>query len=156
MHDKHLLRMLEHMYWADRRTLAGLQKGGAADAGRALKLIGHVIAAEAVWLARLQDEDWTRVQIWPEWSLDECAARQNKIEEGYRAFFDSIPDDRLESTIDYRNSKGDRFQTAISDVLMHVAMHGTWHRGQIAMNVRDAGGEPVNSDFVTFTREPAR
>jgi uncharacterized damage-inducible protein DinB len=41
----------------------------------------------------------------------------------------------------------------VEDVLLHVALHGSYHRGQIAAAVRAAGGEPVNTDFVTWTRE---
>jgi len=156
MNDKHLLRTFEHMYWADRKTLGGLRNGLPSAAVRALKVFGHVIAAEAVWLARLHGEDWTSIPIWPEWGIDECAARQEANERGYRAFLETTPDERLESTIDYRSSKGDPFQTAIQDVLMHVAMHGVWHRGQVAMLVREAGGAPVNTDFAPFTRETAR
>jgi uncharacterized damage-inducible protein DinB len=45
------------------------------------------------------------------------------------------------------------FQTPIKDLLMHVALHGSYHRGQIAQALRLAGGEPVNTDFITFVRE---
>jgi uncharacterized damage-inducible protein DinB len=36
--------------------------------------------------------------------------------------------------------------------LMHVALHGAYHRGQIAQVIRQGGGEPVNTDFITFQR----
>jgi uncharacterized damage-inducible protein DinB len=35
----------------------------------------------------------------------------------------------------------------------HVALHGAYHRGQIAWLVRDSSHEPVNTDFIMFARE---
>jgi len=36
-----------------------------------------------------------------------------------------------------------------------VALHGSYHRGQVAAAVRAAGGEPVNTDYITYVRELA-
>jgi uncharacterized damage-inducible protein DinB len=33
-------------------------------------------------------------------------------------------------------------------------MHGSYHRGQIAMALRAAGVDPVNTDFIAFARLP--
>ncbi len=45
------------------------------------------------------------------------------------------------------------FRTATLDTLMHVAMHKTYHRGQIATAMREAGIMPVDTDLITFVRE---
>jgi uncharacterized damage-inducible protein DinB len=44
------------------------------------------------------------------------------------------------------------FRSQISDILLHVALHSSYHRGQIAAAVRAAGVTPVNTDFITFAR----
>jgi DinB family len=38
---------------------------------------------------------------------------------------------------------------------MHVVMHGTYHRGQIAAEVRAAGGAPEYTDFIHAVRAAA-
>lgn len=53
----------------------------------------------------------------------------------------------------YRSSQGTPFQTSVGDILMHLASHGAYHRGQIALLLRQAGAEPLNTDFITFVRE---
>ena len=40
-----------------------------------------------------------------------------------------------------------------SDLLHHVAMHGMYHRGQVAQDVRRQGGEPVSTDLIFYLRE---
>jgi uncharacterized damage-inducible protein DinB len=41
----------------------------------------------------------------------------------------------------------------VRDILMHVLMHGVYHRGQIAAAVRDRAGEPAYTDFIEAVRK---
>jgi len=54
--------------------------------------------------------------------------------------------------IDYRNSAGQAFRSTVEDILLHVALHGTYHRGQIALVIRGGGGEPASTDYIAFIR----
>ena len=54
--------------------------------------------------------------------------------------------------VEYRNSRGVVFQNTVAEILTHVALHGSYHRGQIAMRVRAAGGVPVTTDYIVFRR----
>jgi uncharacterized damage-inducible protein DinB len=40
----------------------------------------------------------------------------------------------------------------VADVLTHVAMHGVYHRGQIAGAVRAANGTPAYTDYIQAVR----
>lgn len=71
----------------------------------------------------------------------------------YKQFLNDLTEESLGQVVTYKNSKGQEFRTPVRDVLTHVALHGTNHRGQIATVVRDAGAEPVNTDYITFVRE---
>lgn len=44
-------------------------------------------------------------------------------------------------------------ETGEQESLLHVALHGTYHRGQIARELRRAGEESVNTDFIQFVRD---
>lgn len=44
-------------------------------------------------------------------------------------------------------------RTPLGEILTHVSLHGSHHRGQIARRVREIGGEPHDVDFVQFVRE---
>jgi len=59
----------------------------------------------------------------------------------------------LAGSIEYRNSKGERWQSSVADVLTHVLLHGSYHRGQIASAVRAAGGIPAYTDFIHASRQ---
>lgn len=43
-------------------------------------------------------------------------------------------------------------RSAVRDVLLHVALHGSYHRGQLAWLARTAGAVPTATDFIVFSR----
>ena len=45
------------------------------------------------------------------------------------------------------------YDTAVGDILTHIATHGGYHRGQVAKAIGRAGGTSVNTDFMQFVRE---
>ena len=58
--------------------------------------------------------------------------------QGWRALFADMSAADLVSIVAYRNSRGERFEQSLHDVLDHVANHGTHHRGQIVLMLRQA------------------
>ena len=59
----------------------------------------------------------------------------------------------LTAQASYQNSKGEKFSSRQADILMHVVMHGAYHRGQIAAAIRAAGSEPAYTDFIHCIRQ---
>jgi uncharacterized damage-inducible protein DinB len=56
-------------------------------------------------------------------------------------------------TVLYANTKGQRFENTVAEILLQVLLHGAYHRGQIAADVRAAGGEPALTDLIHAIRE---
>jgi uncharacterized damage-inducible protein DinB len=145
----HIRSLLDHMAWADERVLESLRQPAVPQ--RALDLYAHVLGAEHVWLARLEQRA-SALAVWPVLTLDQCArvARENSA--SFRAYADRLTSSDLRRTVHYRNSAGQEFDGAIEDILVHVAMHGSYHRGQVTLLVRDAGAEPQPTDYIAFVR----
>lgn len=145
-----LKRLVDHLGWANRRALKAVRNSSDPEARR---LLSHVLAAERVWLARIETGDSSELEIWPELSLSECADLLERNIADLRRLLAGRSEADLKRRIGYRNSKGEPFETPLEEILLHLLLHGTYHRGQIALRLRDAGDEPVNTDFVTFVRE---
>jgi len=152
MMKEHFLRLYEYVNWANRRVLDVLQQQ-TEDNERARKWLCHVLAAEQVWMTRLRGEDSSAVPIWPDISVDECAELLAQNAAAYRQFLHELTDADFARVISYKNTKGVSFSTSIRDILTHVAFHGAYHRGHVATLMRAAGQEPINTDFIAFTRE---
>lgn len=142
----HLQRLFAHMAWADEQVLESFRR--AAPPPRALELYAHILGAEHVWLTRLKQIP-ARQAVWPKLGVAQCARLAQENATGFRMYIESAA---LESEVAYTNSAGQSFKTRVDDILMHVALHGSYHRGQVALLVRDAGAKPASTDYIGFVR----
>jgi len=64
-----------------------------------------------------------------------------------------ILDERnITEKINYKNSIGNVFENTIQEIFFHFINHSTYHRGQIAMLMKQAGLEPINTDYIFYKR----
>lgn len=146
----HVDKWLNHMEWANQRAIDALvQSRGCPDRG--LQILAHVLGAEELWLARMLDRPPV-VPLWPELTLDACRALAASTITGYRRFIRDLGHPGLEQDVTYRNSAGQEFTSPARDIVAHVALHGSYHRGQIALLLRSAGFEPNPTDYIAFVR----
>lgn len=145
-----LRRLLDHLTWANERALASLRD---VDDDEGRRSLAHLLASEKVWLSRIRTGDSSDLEIWPELTLDGCEGLMRENLEGYGVLLERMSDDELSRKITYKDSRSVEFCTPLVEILLHVFTHGAYHRGQIAKRVRGAGGEPVNTDVITFVRE---
>jgi uncharacterized damage-inducible protein DinB len=144
-----LRQLFTYDEWALSRSLGSLEN---IENKPARALLSHILLAEKIWLVRLQGEDSSAIPTFEEFSLTECAEMADELHKKYFEFLDSLTEEDLNSKIIYKNTSGVEFQTSVKDILTHVGLHGVYHRGQIALLVRENGGTAVNTDFITFTR----
>jgi uncharacterized damage-inducible protein DinB len=146
----HLTKLIAHLAWADDRVLAALRSATAPDPS-CLEVFAHVLAAEHVWLARLQGKT-PRHAVWPALSLEECAGLVQGNQRELTAYVAALGPADLPRDVTYQNSAGQEFASSIEDILLHVCLHGSYHRGQIAWALRRGGGVPMPTDYIAFTR----
>ena len=144
-----LAQLYEHNWWAHDALMGELRR--QAPDSDTLRLFAHVVAAEHLWLSRI-DMTKARVAVWPSLSIEEIAALESENRLRIRELLQR-PDDSRARSIRYRNSAGKEFENSVGDILTHVAMHGHYHRGQIARVMRASGREPVYTDFIGFVRK---
>ncbi|MEP7384507.1 MAG: DinB family protein, partial [Gemmatimonadota bacterium] len=148
-----LLRSLfAHAEWANSAVTDSLRRSPGSDP-HALKAFAHILAAEHVWLCRLDGRS-ARVTIWPDMTLGECVALSLENVSGYAQLLDRASDESLATPLTYRNSAGIEYTDRVGDILAHVALHGAYHRGQISLMLRRSGGSPVATDFIAYVRRP--
>lgn len=144
-----LRRLMDHMRWADARILDALTAANEPPRDP-LEIYSHVLGAEAVWLARLTGAQ--APPVWPDLTLEECANLAQRNADGFIAFVDSLSADSLQRLVTYRNSAGAEFESRIDDIVMHVALHGQYHRGQVNQLLRRGGAEPRPVDYIAYVR----
>src|SRR3982750_1685497 len=138
--------------WANARVLDVL-RSAQIENQKALNFLAHLLVSEKIWLLRLKGVDTSNINKSPDASVAAWAGAFDEMRGAFADYVGSIKEEDLDSRATYRNFKGAEFHTPVKDILMHVAFHGTYHRGQIALAMRAEGMTPVDTDFITFVRE---
>ena len=152
-------RLFEWDAWSNRAALESIRtatdgEGGAAAVGslpRALRIAAHLVGAMRLWLDRLHGNP-PSMDVWPTLSIVECAAAFAEVDQSWREYLSRLTDTELGRRVSYVNSKGERWENSVRDILLHVTHHGSHHRGQIALLVRDSGSAPAYTDYIEAVR----
>jgi len=147
----YLHRLFAYDDWANREVLAALRNAPNLPA-RSLKLIAHVLSAERLWLARINQEN-PSLPVWPELTLAQCEAEANQLGASWKAYLEECKEVSLSHQISYVNSKGESWCSQVDEILLHVITHSAYHRGQIASDMRAAGLTPAYTDFIHAVRQ---
>jgi uncharacterized damage-inducible protein DinB len=147
----YLRRQFVYDEWANREVLKALRSGGDRTE-RPLQLIAHILAAQFLWLERLQQKPQC-LPVWPDFTLSQCETQLGEIARLWRDYLATLSPPQLDLTISYKNSQGQAWSSKVRDVLNHVIMHGAYHRGQIATAMRASGRTPAYTDFIHAVRQ---
>ncbi len=150
MSAEYFTKLFDHMEWADKRALASL-RAMSAPPPKSVELMAHILGAERVWLSRI-DGEASPIAVWPTLSLDDAERVLAENVAGYRRVLSRLSSAGLQKPITYKTSAGDQFTSTVEDILTQVATHGSYHRGQIAAQVRAAGGTPNPTDYIAYIR----
>jgi len=144
---------------AHTKVIASLQSVPAegrlsAEYAKAVGLLGHIVAARRVWLYRLGIDTEPVRTLFPENAdLADVAADWQAVAKKWSSYLARVEDGDLAREFEYQSLDAGRFRNRVEDILMQLFGHSWYHRGQIAMLVRKAGGEPAVTDLVYWCRE---
>jgi len=146
---EYLQRLADHCLAADAALAESLR--AAAAPVPIVREYAHILGAEETWLARIEGRR-SRAAIWPSGPLSDVLKLRREVAESYRAFLAALRNTDLERMVDYRNSAGITFSTSVVDILLHVMLHGQYHRGKVNLLLRQSGLPPVPTDYIAFVR----
>ncbi|MDP9268426.1 MAG: DinB family protein [Acidobacteriota bacterium] len=146
----HFQQLFTYDDWANREAAASVERAASAPE-KAHKVLAHIIGTQWLWLARIRGTK-AKMAIWPELSPAECIAESQVLLAAWRELLASLGEAVLNQPATYKNSKGEPWTSTVSEILTHVALHGAYHRGQIATLLRDSGNEPAYTDYIHAVR----
>jgi len=143
------LKWYEYNAWANRRVIGCLERQMVTDE-KILSVFGHLMAANFIWLNRIKDLPKSKYELWGRYDLYELRKMVEEADESWMNFLHEH--DNFDRLMKYHNYVGDYFENNVQQIMIHLVNHGTYHRGQVAMLLRQKGFEPVNTDFITYDR----
>jgi len=144
-----LQQFCSYNHWANSTLLAALNKQADILPQSCINLFSHMMNAQMIWLYRINGMEPT-VTVWQQHDLETCNALLTESGQGLARI--ENPEDPSLPLIQYHNSAGTAFETSVPDILLHVFNHGTYHRAQIAKEMKQNGIDPVNTDYIQFVR----
>jgi uncharacterized damage-inducible protein DinB len=116
----------------------------------------HIAAAEWVWLSRWKG---TNPREMPEWAKSpdfaEIKATFAALEAERSAWLATLAESALGQPLAFRLFNGTEDARPLSVQFQHVVNHGTYHRGQVAVMLRQVGTMPNPTDIIRWARERA-
>ena len=139
--------LLTYTEIADRRVIAAMTAGDPSD--RARYLFSHILNAQHIWARRVLGEapQYGVSELHPMEEYESISAANIS---DLRRIRSEVPGNR---TIRYTTSLGETFENQAEDILYHVINHSTYHRAQIATDLRQSGIEPPVTDYVILKRQ---
>jgi uncharacterized damage-inducible protein DinB len=126
----------------------------APEFHRAVALLAHLAAARRTWLGRLGVIPTAKGSLFPpEADLAQVVGELKAVEGLWAKYLEHLQGEELGRTFEYQSLDAGRFRNQVEDVFAQLFGHSSYHRGQIAMLVRAAGGEPAVTDLIYWCRE---
>jgi uncharacterized damage-inducible protein DinB len=164
------IRLLyEYDRWANRRVLKAASTLSHQQFTRAMSgsfhcvrdTLLHILGGEWIWLA------YWRSQLDGPASLSELRARRDalfspeafanvdalqskwiEVELEQSEFVNRVTNKSLAKMLPFRGTR-----LTLMHLMQHVVNHSTYHRGQVALTMRQLGAEPLATDFHVFLVE---
>ncbi len=114
----------------------------------------HIWDAESMWYQRVKLQE---IVMRPSDGFTGGFAELNKkmMEQSqqWKDWVDNATEAALQHEFIYQNTKREHFKQPVYQMLLHVANHGTYHRGQLITMLRQVGVEQVPAtDFIFYAR----
>jgi uncharacterized damage-inducible protein DinB len=156
---------LRYTEWASRRLVRSAASLTEEELHRDFKhsdksVLGtlvHIFAADRIWIQRVKGtpisgfidpvKDFQMTVLENEWPA---------IHQQWQELAAGLSDGAVEHRIQYRDLKGNSYETPLWQIILHVVNHATHHRGQVSAMIRAMGHTPPPVDLIFYYRELAK
>lgn len=146
-----LKNLSEYNIWAN-QTMLDVFSTLPQVPNNALRLFSHALNAQAIWIARISGTQ-SPVKVWQEHNLEQLKELHKSASYRIAELVANADEAEFNRLINYTNSQGNQYSTRVLDILTHAFNHATYHRAQVATDLRKNGFTPPNTDYVTYVRE---
>ena len=146
---EYFLKLYRYNAWSNRRVMDTLVRQDVRDE-KILSIMGHIVAAQYLWLHRIKGLPPANVKLWGEYSLEQLVQMADEAGKLWLDFVETTENFNRELT--YRNYTNDPYTNNVENIMIHLVNHSSYHRAQVALLLRQKGFEPINTDFITYDR----
>jgi uncharacterized damage-inducible protein DinB len=164
-----ILLLYEYDRWANNRILRAVSaltpEQFTRDLGGSFRCVRdtlvHIIGGEWGWLVYWKEPSTLLTDLWMRHdalfnpdafpNLTTVQAKWAEVEKEQSEFVNQVTNESLEKMLPV-----DTTQISLAHLMQHLVNHSTYHRGQIALMMRQLDAEPIATDFHVFLGEHPR
>ncbi|MCD0478080.1 damage-inducible protein DinB [Chryseobacterium sp. LC2016-29] len=142
-----LIDLFEYTYHSNKEMIKIISENISKIDDKTIGLINHTLNAQQIWNSRIVGEKTFEV-----WQINSFENLEEINHENFLKSIQIIENSDFEQKIEYQNSKGNKFENSIFEMLFHTINHSTYHRGQINSLLKQNGIEPLLTDYIFYKR----
>ena len=161
MSGRSYAQLIEIKRWADRGLyeVAGrhLEALSAEDAFLLLRVLDHIHAVDRIFQTHLQGHPHgfkaARSEVTPEFAT--LAKSAAEVDDWYAAYVAGLSAKDLDQPVDFVFTSGKPARMRRGEILLHVCLHGTYHRGNAGALLQLRGIAPSRDSITDFLEDAA-
>ena len=160
MHRTYFIKLADYNAWANQRLYHACgalrvneyMRERASSFGSLHATLNHILVVDRIWVARIEGQTAPNLRLDQILYGDLLGLKVARVaeDERIRIMAAGLSETRLDQPLEYRNSRGDRFETPLRLVLGHLFNHQTHHRGQAHGLLSQTEVPPPALDLIAF------
>jgi uncharacterized damage-inducible protein DinB len=149
-----LERVFSYKAKANEEILAAMRQFDDASPAKeiAIRVLNHTYTVDRIFAANLRQAEhgYTSPNPGMAPSLEELSAAIKTSDQWYLDYVSRLDQAQLAERIDFTFTDGEPGRMSREEILMHVTVHGEYHRGQISLIMMQNSITPPGDGFTSF------
>jgi uncharacterized damage-inducible protein DinB len=142
--------LLTYTYHSNQTMIELMERSKLQIPEKCLATANHILLAQKIWNNRIEGISDFSFKLWKPVPIQRLIEYNN--EEFQKSMY-LLEKNDLYSPIHYSNTKGHKFSNSFKEILFHVVNHSTYHRGQVIIQLKEAGIEVESTDYIFWKRK---
>jgi uncharacterized damage-inducible protein DinB len=152
-------QLMEIKRWADRGLYAAVSQNfdrlSPEESSIMLRILDHIHTVDRIFQHHLRGVPHSfraaRSETLPQ--LDVLATSAKEVDDWYVSYVESLADEDFEQPIDFVFTSGKPARMRRGEILLHVCLHGTYHRGNAGAVLQLKGLTPSRDSITDFLED---
>lgn len=161
MADLPYLQLIEVKCWADRGLCGAIgehaDRLAAEEMAILIQILDHFHVVDRIFqhhlLGRAHDFRAARSDVPP--AFEELAESIEAVDDWYRSYVGRLAPDEFDEYVDFTFTSGKPARMRRGEILLHVCLHGTYHRGNAGAVLQLKGLTPSRDSITDYLEEAA-
>lgn len=148
--------LVHYKKWADsglyQLVSEHLHRLEASDKFVLLQLLDHMHAVDRIFQHHLlgKRHEYHRARSREPMEFAVLAKQVREVDDWYVDYIGALAEDRIDENVDFVFTNGAAARMRRGDMILHVALHGTYHRGNAGILLQKNGVAPNNDRLTDF------